>query len=203
MIAAHLTTALEGFSLAFMDSVEWIDWTALIILVVFSILGLFRGFVWQASRILSLVLAYVVSGLYGPSLAGFIQPWFQEGTSPEGLPLYLAYVATFLAVVVILSVVAYFIQKLVKNSGLGLYDRLFGGFLGVAHGACWVIAALALIYMFVPNGSSIVQAAERSRSMSLSQSTLRLLGDNIPTAMQRVFQVEEEPVIDEQQNEQR
>ena len=38
----------------------WVDLTALAILLVFFVLGLFRGFVWQAGRIATLLVAYLV-----------------------------------------------------------------------------------------------------------------------------------------------
>ena len=119
-----------------LSSVVWVDWTALIIVGIFFILGLVRGFIWQASRILSLVAGFVLAGMYGQSGASLLQRWQGGGGSANGLTLYLSYVFIFLAVVAVLSLVAYFVQKLVKKSGFGFYDRICGGFMGVATGAC-------------------------------------------------------------------
>ena len=119
-----------------------------------------------------------------------IHRWFGGGAPVSGATVYLAYVVIFLAVVVLLGLAAYFIQKLVKKSGLGLYDRVCGGFLGVATGACVMIFILSIIYMFLDN-FSIAEAARRSKSMVISQKTLTVLGDMVPRPMQQVFGVEE------------
>jgi len=181
---------IGGTDPSILASVEWIDWTAIVILTVFFVMGLFKGFVWQASRMLSLVCGFVVAGIYGEAGGAMIQRWFGGGTPVEGATVYVAYVVIFLAVVVLLSLAAYFLQKLVKKSGLGFYDRVCGGFLGVATGACVMIFILSSIYMFLDN-FSIAEAARRSKSMVISQKTLAVLGDVVPRPMQQVFGVEE------------
>ncbi|MHC4899895.1 MAG: CvpA family protein, partial [Planctomycetota bacterium] len=143
----------SGVDASVLRSVEWIDWTAITVLGVFFIMGLFRGFVWQISRILSLLAGFVVAGIYGESGAALIHRWYGGGAPVSGVTVYLAYVFIFLGVVVLLSLVAYFVQKLVKKSGLGFYDRLCGGLLGVATGACVMIFLLSIIYMFLDNFS--------------------------------------------------
>ena len=172
-----------------LKSIEWIDWTGIVILTVFFVMGLFKGFVWQASRMLSLIAGFVIASIYGEAGAALIHRWFGAGAPVEGATIYLAYVVIFLLVVVVLSLVAYFIQKLVKKSGLGFYDRVGGGFLGVATGACVMIFILSIIYMFLDN-FAIAEAARRSKSMVISQKTLEVLGDVVPRPMQQVFEVE-------------
>ncbi len=192
MIGLETMAIQEGGSpdASILASIEWIDWTAIVILSVFFVMGLFKGFVWQASRMLSLVAGFVVAGVYGERGAAVIHRWFGGGAPVSGATVYLAYVVIFLAVVVVLSLMAYFIQKLVRKSGLGFYDRVCGGFLGVATGACVMIFILSIIYMFLDD-FAIAEAARRSKSMTISQKTLRTLGDVVPRPMQQVFGVEE------------
>ena len=52
-----------------LQSLEWVDQTTLGVLLVFFVLGLFKGLIWQVSRIGILVAAYVVSGRFGNALA--------------------------------------------------------------------------------------------------------------------------------------
>ena len=187
------TTAVQegGLDVSIFQTMEWVDWTAVIVLSIFFVLGLFRGFVWQASRILSLIAGFVVAGIYGEWGAGLIHPWFKPETSLHGIPLYLSYVAIFLGVVVVLSLITHFVQKLVKKSGLSFYDRIGGGFLGMATGACVMIALLGMLYMFIPENWGIVRAAQESKSMQFTQKTLRVLGNTVPRPMQRVFGVDD------------
>ena len=118
-----------------LQSLGWVDITALVILLAFFVLGLFRGLVWQLSRILTLIVAYLMAGLYGHLVAARISGWFGENV-PESLPLYISYVFVFLGVLVVISVIAYFLEKLVNRTGLSFYNRLGGGILGVGTGAC-------------------------------------------------------------------
>ena len=164
----------------------WVDLTALAVLLVFLVLGLFRGFVWQASRIATLVIAYVVAGLYGQKVADRIGTWFGE-EAPANLPLYISYFFVFLVVLIIVSIIAYFLEKLVTKTGLTFYNRVGGGLLGIGTGACVVLAMLAVIMMFFTSGSGIVQAAETSRSMTVSKRALEMFGKAIPEPVLEVF----------------
>jgi uncharacterized membrane protein required for colicin V production len=166
-------------------SLGWVDLTALAILIVFFILGLFRGFVWQISRILTLVTAYVVAGVYGETIAGSLRKMV-SGIN-EDLAVYIAYFAVFVIVLIVVSVIAYFLEKLVDRTGLSFYNRLGGGVLGVVTGAALVLALLFGVFAFFGAGSNIVEAARRSHSMTVSQRTLTALGDMVPAKVLEVF----------------
>lgn len=167
-------------------SLSWIDLTALAIMLVFFILGLFRGFVWQASRILTLVVAYIAAGLYGQVVADRITGWFGP-SAPESLPLYISYFFVFLAVLIVISIIAHFLEKLISKTGLSFYNRVGGGVLGVGTGACVVLALLAVVMMFCASGSGIVQAAATSKSMNFSKTALRMMGEVVPEPVLDVF----------------
>lgn len=169
----------------------WVDLTALAILLVFFVLGLFRGFVWQAGRIATLLVAYAIAGLYGQPVADRISTWFGE-EAPANLPLYISYFFVFLVVLIIVSIIAHFLEKLVAKTGLTFYNRVGGGLLGIGTGACVILAMLSIIMMFFTSGSSIVQAAENSRSMTVSKRALEMLGTAVPEPMLDVFGVKGE-----------
>lgn len=180
-------------------SLGWIDLTAIAVLLVFFVLGLFRGFVWQISRIVTLVVAYFVAGRYGEEVAARIRDAFPEGIDPQ-LPLYIAYFCVFLAVLVVVSMVAYFIERLVQRTGLSFYNRVGGGVLGIGTGACVVVALLAGILMFLATDSQIVQAAQSSRAMQASRRTISVLGAVVPDPVRELFGLEQgEPDPEENQ----
>lgn len=179
--------------LANLDSIAWIDWTALVLLGIFFILGLFKGFVWQVSRVLSLVAAWFLAGQYGEPVSTWIDGWFGPEEQASGLPLYLAYVVVFVLALVVLSLLTWMLQKLVKQSGLSAVDRLGGAVVGLLTGSVAVLAILALTFMFVPETWGVVQAARRSYTMEISKQALAVLGDVVPAPMQRVFEDEAAP----------
>ncbi|MHC5062871.1 MAG: CvpA family protein [Planctomycetota bacterium] len=174
-------TALDSF-LEIFGSLGWVDWTALAILVVFFILGLFKGLVWQASRVAILVLAYVFAGIYGEDLSALTGSWLSNDVAPE-LPLYLAYIMIFLSVLVTVTLIAYFLQKLVNATGLSFYNRVGGGFLGIATGGLVVLALLTAVHMIhsgLDRGANVAEAAESSHSSRIGQGVLRFMGQVLP-----------------------
>jgi uncharacterized membrane protein required for colicin V production len=194
-----------------LESLTWVDHTALGVLLVFFVLGLFKGLIWQVSRIAILVAAYVVSGRYGAELADVLAGATKtppalapvppgdavaggagegavavDAALPTDTTIYLAYVLLFLAVLVVLSLVAMLLQKLATKAGLGFFDRLGGGALGVATGSCVVLFFLSVVHMFFRD-SQVAAAADASRSMKLSVRAIELLGDRVPDELRAVF----------------
>ncbi len=166
-------------------SLGWIDLGAVAILVVFAVMGLMRGFVWQAGRIATLALAFLATGLWGDAVGARMASWFPAGTDAR-LPVYIAYVSLFVIVVVVVSLLTYLAEKLVAERGLTVADRVGGGVLGLGTGACVVLALLATVTMFLSSGR-IVHAAERSRSMAVSRTALDFFGASVPRPLREAF----------------
>lgn len=177
-----------------LQSLSWVDHTALGVLLVFFVIGLFKGLIWQVSRIAILVVAYVVSGRYGNTVAEMLAgqtaaPATPGGTTGAGeTTIYLAYVLLFLAVLIVLSLLAMLVQKLAAKAGLSFFDRLGGGVLGVATGACVVLFGLFVVNMFF-RGSQLALAAESSHSLRLGKRAIDWLGDKVPDDLRQVFQL--------------
>ena len=187
-----------------LQALGWVDHTALAVLAVFFVLGLFKGLIWQVSRIAILVAAYVVAGRFGHDVANALAAAGGEDASggsaaggpaggaaadavgPTETTLYLAYVLLFLAVLIALSLLAILVQKLAAKAGLGFFDRLGGGVLGVATGACVVLFGLFVVHMFFPQ-SQLAAAAESSHSLRLSKRAIDWLGANVPDDLREVF----------------
>ncbi|MFN9705221.1 MAG: CvpA family protein, partial [Planctomycetota bacterium] len=74
--AVHVQQATQGGAseqlVHTLQTLDWVDHTTLGVLLVFFVLGLFKGLIWQVSRIGILVAAYVVSGRYGNALADWL-----------------------------------------------------------------------------------------------------------------------------------
>ena len=182
--------------------------TALGVILVFFVLGLFKGLIWQVSRIVILVSAYFVAGQFGHDVAAMLgarpAPASPAGSVGDGTPagpaentvttkvdttLSLAYCLLFVAVLVVLSLLAIVIRKLAHKAGLGFFDRLGGGVLGVATGACIVLAGVFGVNMFFPQ-SELARAAGESHSMRLSQRAIELLGSSVNDDLRAVLHIE-------------
>lgn len=171
------------------QNLQWVDITALSVLTVFFIIGLWKGFVWQTSRIAILGVAYFVAGRLGPGLGDRLLHWLVEPpltSQQQETALYIAYVLLFLVVLVLLSLLALLLQDLIKRAGLSFFDRLGGGFVGVATGGCVVLFLLSVVFMFAPQ-SHVAQAAETSHAMQLSARAVDWCGKVMPDEVRRVF----------------
>lgn len=167
----------------------WVDVTALSVIAVFFVVGLFKGFVWQISRVAILVVAYVVAGRFGADLgASLAQLMGSPVPSPEqqDTSVYLAYVAIFLGVLIVLSLLALLLQKLVRKAGMTFFDRLGGGVVGIATGGAVVLFLLAVVLMFF-HGSNLAEAAGRSKTGELSQQAIGFFGKVVPDEVRRAF----------------
>lgn len=176
-------------------AIGWIDRTALVVIGVFFVVGLFKGLVWQVSRVVILIAAYAVAGRFGSDLALLLAKLPALGaTAPDGTlqvpesTLYIAYVTAFVVVLVLLSLLAMLLQKAVRGAGLTFFDRLGGGVIGVATGGCVVLFGVFVVEMFWP-GTKLAQAAETSQTLRLSKKTIDALGLVVPDDLRKVLEL--------------
>jgi membrane protein required for colicin V production len=108
------------------------------ILLLSSLLGLWRGLVHELMALLgwpfSLVLCKLLSGDIAPLL-----PLKQEAARMIG-----AYVLVFIAALIVWSVLTRLLVKLLKVVGSGWSDKVLGGLFGVVRGG---ISLLVLVWM--------------------------------------------------------
>jgi uncharacterized membrane protein required for colicin V production len=199
-------TSTTDSLVAALQSLGWVDKTALAVLLVFFVLGLFKGLIWQVSRIGILLAAYFVAGRFGHDVALMLGASPAEpvpvgvdgsGTLAYAVPevaqgettIYVAYCLLFVGVLIVLSLLAMLIKKLADRAGLGFFDRLGGGVLGVATGACVVLAGVFGINMFFPS-SNLAQAAGDSHSLRWSQKAIGWLGDAVDDDLRSVLSLQ-------------
>lgn len=199
--ATHDAAAVGAESARLAAGLGWVDCTALGVLGAFCIIGLFKGLIWQVSRVATLAAAYVAAVHFGAGFGAFLaRTPLLGGTAPApavpGVPavpletpettLYVAYVLLFLGVLIATSLVAMLCQKLANKAGLGFFDRLGGGVLGVATGAAVVLFGLFLVNMFF-RGTPLAVATEASHSLRLSRQAIGWLGQRVPDPLRGVL----------------
>ena len=175
-----LLSQVQSTTQGVLSSLGWVDITALAVLAVFLILGLFRGFLWQLSRIVTIVLGIHFAGRYSDELEPHIETWFGNDQKASGLPHYVAYFLIFLGVLIALSLVAWLLEKLIKKTGMSFYDRVGGGVLGVGTGAAAVLALLIAVFCLFPADGSVAKAAESSKALEWSKVALQKAQGIVP-----------------------
>ena len=117
---------------------NWFDLTILSILIVSVIVSLFRGLIREVLSLLIWIGAFWLAWTFVDHGAGWLQP-FIELPSARHL---IAFVALFVAALIIGGLINYLVGQLITKTGLGASDRFFGMFFGLARG---IIAVTALV----------------------------------------------------------
>lgn len=116
-----------------MDSLNWTDTVILIAAVAVFVLGLVKGFVWQVTRLITIIGGCVLANRYSGDLAPTVRRVFPSLEQP--VDRYIAYFLIFVGVAILVSLLAYLLRHVIESLQLGTYDRVFGGALGLINGA--------------------------------------------------------------------
>ncbi|UTA49286.1 CvpA family protein [Simiduia sp. 21SJ11W-1] len=125
---------------------NWADWTILVILLVSSVISIYRGFVKEALSLVVWLLAISIALWFDDRLAPLM-----DGVSENPSVVHsLAFALLFLGTLIVGAMVNYLISQLVKMTGLTGTDRLLGMFFGMARGLVVVMAMLIWLPHFLP-----------------------------------------------------
>jgi membrane protein required for colicin V production len=116
------------------------DYAVLTIVGVSVLLSIVRGFVREVFALASWIIAFVAASLLSGTVAEWMAPFI---TNDLGRTL-AAFVLVFVAALVAMSLVALALSGLIRKAGLGLEDRLLGGFFGFARGVLIVLVLVIL-----------------------------------------------------------
>ena len=136
----------------------YIDLIVIVVVLLSAGLAFFRGFIREALTILGVVGGLLAAYQFGDDVVPIFNSWLGVSNDPNSLESQrqfagvigydqlakvLAYACVFILVVVVLSIVSYFLSRGAEKIGLGMIDRTFGVIFGIARG----ILILGLIYL--------------------------------------------------------
>jgi membrane protein required for colicin V production len=116
------------------------DLAVLVIIALSVLLSVIRGLTREVLALAAWVIAFLAANV----LAGEIAPWLPDAIPSEEFRLLAGFVGVFVAVLIVMSVLAIMVSKLVKSAGLGLEDRLLGAVFGLARGLLMVMVVVLL-----------------------------------------------------------
>ena len=116
------------------------DWLILVVWGVSSFYGVLRGFAREALSILGWAAAFLLANVLADSVAELANDIVDEPTTRY----LLAWSLTFIAVLLMVSVVAAFLSKQMRQPGFNVGNRLLGGIFGFIRGVI-IIAALSIL----------------------------------------------------------
>ena len=136
----QLSSAISQFNL--------FDWLILLVWVVSSIYGIVRGFAREALSILGWIAAFLLANVLAESVAELGRDMIDEPTTRY----LLGWSLTFIAVLLMVGVVAAFLSKQMRQPGFNLGNRLLGGIFGFIRGVIIIAALSILLRAGLPDG---------------------------------------------------
>jgi len=156
------------------------DFTVIAILLVSSLLGLWRGLVYEVLSLLGWPIAFVVSKLLGGSMMALLSGISFVRDIPEASRVAVAYALVFIAALIVWGVLVWLIVKLTKAAGLGAIDKILGGLFGLLRGGMILLAVVWLAGLTHIPEQPAWRDAKMSKSLeSVALSTKQWLPDNI------------------------
>ncbi len=122
------------------------DWIILLVLVVSVVQAASSGFFQEAFGIAGLVFGYLIAAWQYQHLAGH----FAAYISSRWLGEMVAFLAILLGIMVLAGILGKIVRWMVKEVGLNVVDRFFGGALGLVRGCLLVAIVLVGMTAFTP-----------------------------------------------------
>ena len=150
-----------------------VDIAILIITVLSSAFGLWRGLIKEVLSLLTWIAALLVSRVYSEPLAG----WMAGMTENDGIRYVSAFAILFFIVMMLGTFLNSLMSKLLSVTGLKLADRLLGAGFGVARGVIIVLVIMFIASMFVSETELWQQSQLIPFGMDLIEKSQVFIGD--------------------------
>jgi len=150
-----------------------VDLVILIITVLSSAFGLWRGLIKEVLSLLTWIAALLVSRVYSEPLAGLMTGMIEN----DGIRYVSAFALLFVIVMMFGTFLNFLMSKLIKVTGLKLADRLLGAGFGVARGVIIVLVIMFITSMFVSETQLWQQSQLVPYGMDLIEKSQVFIGD--------------------------
>jgi membrane protein required for colicin V production len=138
-----------------------IDLTLLIFLLFFAYRGFSNGLIISLTTLIGLILGFYAASHFSEFTAGWLKN--DLGLKSDNLRL-IAYIVTFVLVVVLIFFLGKFLTGVVKTVGLGVVNRLAGAAFGIAKGML-IASLLFLLLARIDSNQSLLTPALKKASL--------------------------------------
>jgi membrane protein required for colicin V production len=133
-----------------------------VILAYGVIRGIFRGLVRELASIVGVLGGFYAAYTYYPHMAKLISPWIANTAYLN----ILSYMILFVAVVIVVSILAVVIKYLLNIIYLGWVDRVSGALFGGVKAALIVSVLFIVLTAFLPKDSPFIKDAASSPTVA-------------------------------------
>jgi membrane protein required for colicin V production len=154
-----------------LSALSWIDWALLLVLTASVIVGMLRGLVFECLSLAGWVVAWFAAQWSAPQLA----PHLPIGTAGSALNLATALALSFIAALIIWTLLAKLVRMLIHATPLSLPDRVLGGGFGVLRGLVLLLAVSSVIALTPAAQSASWRASQGARWLGQTLQALKPL----------------------------
>jgi len=140
---------------------NWLDIVVMVCIAIGIIHGLITGIVKQVISLVSLIAAILLSGAVARVISNWIQPYFQNWLSPT-IQSAICYIFAFILIVSLFGVLAYFVDKIINYTPVGIFNKVFGALFGSFLWALCLSILLNFIVVFDSHSKLITQPVKEN-----------------------------------------
>ncbi len=159
-----------------------IDVVILIIILLFTIRGLFRGFILELSTLVGLVIGYLAGITYLGLLSGLLQSLMPE--APVSILNIVSFSVIFIGINIVLKIAAGLVTKTLKFAMLGWLNRLLGAVFGLTKSVL-ILSIVVFLISLIPWSEDLLARAGAGESILFP--ILRFLGPELYEQVQIII----------------
>ena len=129
---------------------NWVDFTIIGIILISTVISLFRGFVREILSLAAWVVAFWAAATYAEPAAALLEDYVSIPTAR----MVVAFVGVLIVALVACGLINYLIGSFIEKTGLSATDRILGGLFGVFRGVAIVMIAVLLAGLTTAPGAS-------------------------------------------------
>jgi len=116
----------------------WFDYAVISIVGISVLLSIIHGLVREILSLASWIVAFIVAQMFAADVA----PLMPAALAHPSLRLLAGFLCVFLAVLVVMTLLAIAVSGLIRTAGLGFADRAMGAVFGLVRGLAIVMIAV-------------------------------------------------------------
>lgn len=141
---------------------NFIDLTILIVVILFSIRGLIRGFVLEITSLVGLLVGYLTAMLFLDQVTNLFLILFPS--LPRTVLQIISFLILFIGSNLLLKLLAQLLTKTLKLALLGWLNRLLGGLAGLVKSVI-LMSMVVFLFSFIPFFKLLLAKADFEHSI--------------------------------------
>jgi membrane protein required for colicin V production len=134
---------------------NWLDWVLATIVVISVLTAIMKGFITELISLATVIAGLIVAAAKYRQVAVY----FEDVTKSQEVALAVAFLALFVAVLLLGAVISVLARKLLKTAGIHWFDRFMGGIFGLVRGVVVDSVLLMVMVAFAIKPGAVQTAA--------------------------------------------